>query len=334
MNYNFNSGYGQILVNQIAASVGPVFGRILVVVPTSDVSVKEDMMKEVFVPDPDGKVRFYTTLQAAYTAATTNADDVIMLSAHSAHAVTTGIAWTKSRIHVIGMDGGNRLVQQGARVVGATADDTGYVLKVTGTRNSFENIKFDQASTDAAGLSVVIMGGEGSLYKNCSFVFSVADNLDQTNAYEVVNGEDSGTFINCTFGNDTLDTSVARTVMAIDVVTTNQEMKSCIFKDCYFNILSDDANALFIKVLATTDLKFGSTWIDCTFHASINQTTGGVVLTDCVASVSGLVEGSMLFVRPASNCPSFCGTVTDKVYVSGHGVATQAAFIGIGVTPS
>ena len=76
MQYNFNSGYGQILANQLAASVGPIFGRIMVVVPTSDASVKEQMMKEIFVPDPDGKVRFYTTLEAAYAAATSNADDV------------------------------------------------------------------------------------------------------------------------------------------------------------------------------------------------------------------------------------------------------------------
>ena len=334
MRFNFNSGYGQILVNQIAASVGPIFGKIFVVVGASDVGFKEDMMKEIFVPDPDGKVRFYATLKAAYDAATSNADDIILLSGHSSHVVANGIAWTKNRIHVIGMDGGHRLVQQGAKIVSTVGAADAYVLKVTGNRNSFENLKIIQNDTNAAALHVVEMGGEGTVWKNCSFIFGVADNLDQTNAYEVVCGEDSGTFINCLFGSDVLDSSVARAVMAIDIVTTSQEMKSCIFKDCIWNIASDDANANFIRVLANTDLKFGQIFINPIFMCTLNQTFGAIALTDAVDSVSGLVEGNMLFVNPASNCTNFASALTANISVVGPGVATQAAFIGVGVTPS
>ena len=305
MNYNFNSGYGQILATQIAASVGPVFGRILVVVPTSDVQVKEDMMKEVFVPDPDGKVRFYTTLQAAYTAATSNADDTILLSAHSAHDVTTGIAWSKSRIHLLGMDSGDRQLQQGARVVGAAADDTGYVIKVTGTRNTFRNVKFDSGSTDAAGLTVVQFGGEGTLVKNCSFVFSTATNLDGATTYEVLMGEDSGTFINCTFGNDTLLTEAARAVMAIDRVNGTQEMKSCYFEKCLWSINSDTATAHFIRVLANTDMKFSQTFVDCIFNAALTNSMGTATLTETVENEVQAIEGNMLFIRPATNTTDF-----------------------------
>lgn len=316
MNYNLNSGYGQLLGTQIAAAVGPVFGRILVVVPTSDVQVKEDMMKEMFIPDPDGKIRFYTTLAAAYAAATTNADDVILLSAHSAHAVTTGIAWSKSRIHVIGMDGGHRQLQQGARVVGAAADDTGYVLKVTGTRNSFINVKFDSGSTDAAGLTVVQMGGEGTLYKNCSFVFSTATNLDGATTYEVVMGEDSGTFINCTFGNDTLLTEAARAVMAIDRVNGTQEMKSNFFKDCLWTINSDTATAHFIRVLANTDMKFAQTYVDCNFVCALTNSMGTAVLTEAVENEVQAVEGNMVFIRPGTNTTDFSTATNANTNIS------------------
>lgn len=330
--FNLNSGYGQLLAMQVAASVGPNFGQILIVAEDSDNATIKDMLTETFTTDSEGRVRIFSTLAAAYDAAVSNNNDVILMTSHNAHAVTTGIAWSKSRINVIGMDSGDRLVQQGARVVGATADDTGYVIKVTGTRNSFRNIKFDQASTDAAGLTVAQFGGEGTLVKNCSFVFSVADNLDQTDAYEVVMGEDSGTFINCTFGNDTLDTSVARAVMVIDVVTTSQEMKSCIFKDCMWNILSDDANANFIRVLATTDCKFGTTFINPVFHASLNNTTGGIVLTDAVDSVSSLIEGDMFFVNPSCNCTNFSSAITDNLFVTGQNPV--AATAGVAVTPA
>ena len=333
MNYNLNSGYGQLLGNQIAGSVGPVFGRILVVLPSGDVGLKKDMIREMFVPDPEGKIRFFSTLQAAYTAATSNADDVILLSGHAAHAITTGIAWSKSRIHVMGMDGGDRQLQQGARCVGATADDTGYVIKVTGTRNSFRNIKFDQASTDAAGLTVAQFGGEGTLVKNCSFVFSVVTRLGGATTYEVIMGEDSGTFINCTFGSDTLETSAARAVMLIDQVTASQEMKSCFFKDCLFSINSSSATAHFIRVKANTDMKFSQTFVDCIFNAALTNSLSTATLTEAVENEVQAVEGNMLFIRPATNTTDFAtaanGNTNIKVVAA---VSVAAAIEGIAPT--
>ena len=281
-----------------------------------------------------GNKNVFTTLAGAYAACTTNRNDIIFLHGQSSHAVTTGIAWSKSRINVIGLDGGERMIQQGSKVSGAAADDTGYVIKITGTRNSFRNIKFIQNSTDAAGLTVAQFGGEGTLVKHCSFVFGTATNIDgnETTTYEVVMGEDSGTFLNCVFGSDTLDTTGARAVMAIDQVTSGQEMKSCYFKDCVWNILSDDANANFIRVIATTDLKFGQLFVDCIFHASLCNSTGGVALTDAVDSVSGLVEGNMFFVNCHSNCTNFSSAVTDNLLISSP--ASAAATSGVAVTPS
>lgn len=328
MNYNFNSGYGQILANQIASSVGPVFGRVFVVVPTSDAQVKEDMMKEIFVPDPDGTVRFFTTLEAAYSAATSNADDVILLSGHSTHTVANGIAWSKSRIHVIGMDGGHRLVQQGAKVQSTSGVGDAYVIKVTGVRNSFENIKFIQGDTNAASLHVLEEGGEGSLFKNCSFVFGVVDNLDLTTATEVLSGSDSATYINCLFGTETLLTSAARAVFTIDQVTSSQEFKSNILKDCIFMISSSDSDALLVKVAANTDVLFTNLFDNCRFMASVDS-AGGAAITNAVASASGLVKGTLNFAFPASfNTTNFCAGVTANVQTYGPVTSQQAGEAG------
>jgi len=99
------------------------------------------------------------------------------LSGYASHALAAGIAWTKNRIHVLGMDGGGRLTDQGAKVESSATDATGYVINVTGTRNTFENIKFIQNSTNAAALNVAIISGEGNRYTNCSFIFATATNL-------------------------------------------------------------------------------------------------------------------------------------------------------------
>lgn len=324
-----------MLANQIAAAVGPVIGRILVVLEDSDPSVVQNMVSNMFTPDPDGNVRFYRTLAAAYTAATSNANDVIVLSAHSTHSLTTGIAWTKNRIHVIGMDGGDRLVQQGAKVQNASTDTTAYVIKVTGVRNSFRNIKFIQASTDAAALTVLQEGGEGNLYKNCTFTFGVVDNLDQTTAHEVVAGSDSATYINCSFGTETLLTSAARSVFHIDQVTSGQEFKSNVLRDCIFLISSSSSTATFVRLDAVGDILFSNIFDRCIFCASVDS-AGGAAIAEASQTGTGTVKGVLVYAHPAAFNVTDFSTAT-----SGRNAATQivgvvptAGTAGIGVAPT
>ncbi len=304
-----------MLAMQIAASVGPVFGNILVVVEDSDPSIMRDKMREMFTADPEGRVRFYETLEAAYAAATTNADDVILLSGHNTHALAAGIAWSKNRIHVIGMDGGGRLVQQGSKVQLSGAVDSAYILKNTGVRNAFKNIKFIQASTHANALHVLEEGGEGNLYDHCTFTFGVVNNLDLTTATEVLCGADSATFTKCLFGTETLLTSAARVVFTIDQVTASQEFKSNIIEDCIFMISSSDASALLLKVVATSDVLFTNIFRDCIFIASLDS-AGGAALTNAASSVASLVKGCLAFANPHTfNCTNFM-TTSDQVEVS------------------
>ena len=319
---------------QIAASVGPVMGRILVVVEDSDPSVSQQMIQQLFVSDPDGVVRFYRTLNAAYEAATSNANDVILLSSHSTHTITP-IAWTKSRVHVIGMDGGDRLVQQGTKVQSATTTTTAYVIKVTGVRNSFRNIKFIQASTEATALHVMQEGGEGNLYKNCTFTFGVVDNLDLTTAHEVVAGSDSATYLNCNFGTETLLTSAARSVFHIDQVTTSQEFKSNILQDCIFLISSSSSTATFVRLDAVGDILFTNIFRRCTFVASVDS-AGGAALAEASQTGTSTVKGVLVY----DYCSAF--NVTDfTTATSGRNAATQivaavptAGTAGIGVQPT
>ena len=332
MNYNINSGYGQMLAMQLAASVGPIIGRILVVLEDSDPNVVQNMIKNIFTPDPDGNVRFFTTLEAAYTAATSNANDVILLSGHTTHAISTGIAWSKSRINVIGMDGGGRLVQQGSKIELSGAVDSAYVLKVTGTRNSFKNIKFIQSSTHANALNVVQFAGEGNKYENCSFVFGVADNLDLTTSAEALMGEDAGTFINCSFGTDVLLTSGARNVMAFDAITgasSADGAKSNRFIDCEWLIMSSEANAQLIKVVDTAGAKFLNEFINPRFMAVVSSGGGGVAITNAVQSVASFVDGSFHFVRPTTgNCTNFCATLNSQFTIAGAPVFSSNAHEG------
>lgn len=304
------------------------FGKFLVVMPSTDANF--DRIQDIVNTDPDGNVRLYSTLELAYAAATTNANDVIFLSANSTHSLSTGIAWAKNRIHVIGLDGGDRLIQQGAKVQNATADTAAYVIKVTGVRNSFRNIKFIQIGTEATALHVLEEGGEGNLYKNCSFTFGVADNLDETTATEVLAGSDSATYINCEFGTETLLTSAARSVFTIDQVTTSQEFKSNRMVDCNFIISSSETTATLLSTAANTDVLFSNLFKNCTFVASIDS-AGGVALAVAAKTSASLVKGILAFHNCAAyGCTNFASDAVgnDALYTYGA-ASTGTDLVGV-----
>jgi len=280
----------------------------------------------------------FTTLEAAYAAAVTNRNDIILMSAQSSHVVAAGMDWSKNRIHVVGMDGGDRLIQPGTKVQSTGNPATAYLMKVTGTRNSFRNMKFIQNSTNAAAITCVQDGGEGTLFKNCQFIFGTATNIDgtETTSYEFVAGGDSCTYLNCEFGTPTLAGDGARAVMAISRVNGTQECKDCRWKDCVWVIASETASADMIRVTNTNAAKFTNIFINPIFQAVITGSASLITLDDAVRSVTGLQEGELLFVNPASNCTEFCSDVTDQVKVIGWGLdgTTPAQKIGIALTPS
>lgn len=325
-----NSGYG--LLSAIALQNGiATFGRFLIVMPVTDPNYERisQMFKK---PDPSGDVRLFNTLEEAYSEAISNANDVILLSAHSTHAVSTGIAWTKNRVHLIGLDGGNRLVQQGAKIELSGAVDSAYVLKVTGVRNHFKNLKVIQSSTHANALNVIQYAGEGNLYENVSCLFGVADNLDLTTSAEALMGEDSGTFINCSWGTDVLLTANARNVMAFDAISgasSADGAKSNRFINCEWLTMSSNASAQLLKVIDTAGAKFLNEFVDCRFMAVISTGGGGIALTNAVQSVASFVDGSFHFIRPTTNgCTNFCATLNANFTISGAPVFSSNAHEG------
>ena len=329
-NWNKNSGWGQAMINMVASRV-PAFGNLFVVFNSANSDeANYQHWQALATSDPDGQIRFYTSLESAYAAAESNNNDVILLDGNSSHVIAEQMTIAKNRIHFFGMDGGGRLHGQGAKVQNTDGTAAVSVLHVTGTRNTFENIKFIQVDDDATSLRVLTEAGESSLYKNCSFIFGNVANLDQTDAYEVFMSGDSTEFYNCTFGADTLLTSAARAITVFDVVTT--AAKSTVWKDCVWNVASSSADVNFVRVVATTDLHFGHIFINPVMLATISDSLSGITLTDAVDSVSGLNAGNALFVNPATNAASFSGTTSDNFAVVGPIGANTTT--GVGIEPA
>jgi len=163
-------------------------------------------------------------------------------------------------------------------------------------------------------------------------MFGTTDNTDLTTSAEALMGEDSGTFINCSFGNDNLLSTGARNVMAIDAITgasSADGAKNNRFIDCEWQLVSSSASAVFIKVVDTAAAKFLNFFIRPTFHAIVSTGAGGIAMTNAVQSVASFVDGTLDFYLPASfNCTNFCDTLTSHVMTYGPVTSVVAGEAG------
>jgi hypothetical protein len=267
------------------------------------------------------------TLSEAYDRCTTNKNDVILINGYSSVLEDAAILWTKNRIHVVGL-GGGFLTGQRAKLelsaTGITADAAANIV-LSGVGNSFHNLKIINSGTHANSVSAVIDAGEATLWDNCSFM-KLSD-LDQTTVSDFETRADSTTYLNCEFGFDTLTQSVARPTLRIKG-SGGTRMTHCRFIDCIFTCQSSTANKMHVLVHDTSALRFESIFKECIFIAAINQTASAVTLANAVTSVSGLVEGNLLFTTPHCSTTKFC-TTADNIKVTMTPTSTANAFMGL-----
>ncbi len=155
-----------------------------------------------FPPDSEGQIRTYSTKLAAYNATVTNRNDVILIDAASSHSAAM-LTVAKNRIHFVGMDGGGRKNSQGSKLItpATSVAASVAVIKNTGTRNTYENIKFVQNGTNAAQISAFEDTGEGTYVKNCGMeVNSILSTVTQGLLFK----GDTCHYEDCQFGNSTV----------------------------------------------------------------------------------------------------------------------------------
>ncbi len=147
MNYSINNSYGAALAQALHGMV-PVTGKLFIVGDSGTANL--DMIKEIFVPDPDGEVRFFSTLDAAIGSCTANAGDVILVAPGHAEAVTaTSIAVDVAGITIINL--GNAENQPIYTFGAAAATITISAANVTWVGGVFQANYLDVASAFTLG---------------------------------------------------------------------------------------------------------------------------------------------------------------------------------------
>jgi len=333
MPYNFNSGYGQALVNAVHSAV-PTFGRIFVVLDPDDYDEENyQRMEEVFKTDTAGQVRFFTSLATAYDATESNNNDVIVLDGNSTHALTSMLTVANNRVHFVGIDwllGEKRRYGQATKIeLGVTTVATDLAtIKVTGVRCSFRGIKFMNSNTVDEGLYCFLDAGEYTYVEDCE-IYKETD-LDEAGAAELVANGDSSHYKNCWIGStaNIVSANGARPcVLVTGGIVAGAKARDVTFESCVLARKCGDTDNRMVYGANATDVERLMWFKDCLFYNSLlaaqdptqavafaaSQTEGSVILQGC-ATVS--------CTKPSTTTGVF---VADAASNSAGGLVTQAA---------
>ena len=275
-------------------------------------------------PDyPDGTPAVYTTVGAAYDAMTSNQNDVCLINGHGSFSEAM-LTVSKNRCHFEGMDGGGRRNSMGAKLSTPATDVAASVavVKITGTRNTFKNIKFIQQGTNAAQTSGVIDEGEGTYMKNCEMeVNSILSTASQGLLFK----GDTCHYEDCQIGNSTVTHTAAN--QAPLVIKT--PARYSYFINCTMINFSDKTTASLIDV---PDANGIIGWIMFENCRLINARKGDganaqAEIAEAVTSVC--TSGYLLF---DSRCTSYqCALFSEadaSIYHAGQAAAGDSAAKG------
>lgn len=285
-------------------------GRENTVIKSGGIPILSGTFGNVYYVDPDadnasdtlndGSFNYpFSTLAAAYAAATSNNNDLIILNAYSTHSLTSMLTVAKNRVHIIGWDGGGRLTAQRTKInlTGSTGATNVAAIKVTGVGCSFGNLKVMNSHTVAQSLYALADVGEANSYYNCSFHNLAAQHLTDAGAAPLLLAGDGSTFRECEIGADTVQVTVAsgHTIL-VDKILGGQA-KRCIFDRCTIQHFGNKATHNFIKVDAEGDLDRYVLFRECQFINFANSS--GATITDAI-EVPAAHDGGFILVDRCS----------------------------------
>jgi len=113
----------------------------------------------------------FTTLPTAYAATTTRQNDIIIVTPGT-YTETESTAWAKDNVHLIGVGVGSPVsdwtLTQGMPVFTTATTDCANIVNITGERNSFQNVIFENYGNNAACLAAVLLNGYGNSFYKCA----------------------------------------------------------------------------------------------------------------------------------------------------------------------
>lgn len=247
------------------------------------------------------------TVLAGYNLMASGNNDVLILSAAGAHAITAELAVAKNNVHFVGLGVTSRYFGQGTRLEmssGGSAN-SGIILN-TGKRNSFSNIKF--FNLDSSTSFAVVDAGEFSQWSHCEMLNG--QNLSTVTDAHLLCEADSGYYVRCSIGSTQQGhgiTGARGNVLFTRGIVSGKACRDSVFEDCLFPLYAASTAALQVKAVNANDIERMLLFRRCVFYtsaaSSANQvdaitfdaalTVGDLLLEDCIVhGAAGIVVDS------------------------------------------
>lgn len=223
--------------------------------------------------------RAFATLPTAYAALTANQNDVLFyIAGSSSISLSATLTWSKSYTHFIGLCAPTQVAQRARIFQTATATGLSPLIKVSSATGCiFANLYIFQGVDDATSLiNVEIEGGGRHYFQNVHFAGGGhATQAIDGGASLLLDSTEENTFVNCTFGVDTIAAATGMMALLFD-----GESHRNIFKDCHFTMYSGNSGSGFVEVLDGTGFDRYNIFKSCLFTntAAANAMTTAFVI--------------------------------------------------------
>lgn len=246
--------------------------------------------------EPNNPDKRYKTLSAAYAAAVTGKNDVILLVGDGGTTATARVdaafTWAKSATHLIGLTAPSRFSPR-ARIAptGATTAFANF-LTVSGSGCLFQNFSvwhgFNTGTTSAIALTI---SGSRNVFQGVH-IAGMGDAASAGNAgsrhVKITGGENH--FDHCVIGQDTVARGAANASLELASGAARNT-----FENCLFPFQTSAATVLGVKTAAAAALDRWTYFLNCSFENGILSTSttmsglatlaassgGGLYMKDC-----------------------------------------------------
>ena len=300
MNYNKNSGYGQ-LVGQLPFSGS---GKVFVVGDSG--TANRQMLQDIFDVDVDGVVRFFATIDAAIGACTANAGDKVFVMPGHTEALSdaTSLNLDVEGVSVIGLGAGSD------RPTITLDTATSATVPVTAANVSVENMIFTANFADIVSVFTLTAGPNFTL-KNCYIksTASLMNFLTVVTTSAVAAAEDGLTIEGCKW--------IEPDTATLSMVSVLEDVSDVVIKDNFVQ-LGVQNNTAALMIVADGKSAFNLQMTDnIVYRLNTDTATGAILFHTNQSDNSGIV---------ARNFAQHADTASELLITATSGLGTFENF--------
>jgi len=216
------------------------------------------------------------SLAAAEALCVANQHDVVLyLSGSSGLTLSAALTWSKDYTHLIGLCAPTRMAQRARIFQLSTLTGASPLITISASGCIFKDLYIFQGVDDATSLINVKLTGGRNYFENVHFAGGGhATQAVTGGASLLLDGAEENTFVNCTFGVDTVDAGTGMMGILFD-----SEAHRNLFERCTVRIRAGNAGAGWVQVVDATGIDRDNTFVNCLFlNNSATALTSGFVI--------------------------------------------------------